>query len=257
MSVLITGAASPIGIGRATAIAFARAHEDLILCDVDEANLSDASDACTEIGVRVLTLPMDVSDTVSVRHACAAAIEWAGRIDVLVSNAGIARKQSFESIGDDEWDAVMETNFGGARRCVRELLPGMIERRSGRIISVSSLMGSAWAWGEHVHYSASKAAIEGMTRALAVEVGPHQITANAVAPGFIRTNQSLDVANSAGSQGLDRLRELVPLRRIGTPEEVADLIVFLASAGARYITGQTILVDGGVTLGDTSYIGAF
>jgi 3-oxoacyl-[acyl-carrier protein] reductase len=117
-------------------------------------------------------------------------------------------------------------------------------------VAISSLMGCAWGWAEHVHYSASKAAIEGLTRALAVEVGPHGITVNAIAPGFIWTNQSLDPVNSSGAEGMRRSVACIPLRRVGRPDDVADVIVFLCSDAARYITGQVILVDGGITLGD-------
>jgi 3-oxoacyl-[acyl-carrier protein] reductase len=113
-------------------------------------------------------------------------------------------------------------------------------------------MGSPWGWSEHVHYSASKAAVEGLTRALAVEAGPFGVTVNAVAPGFIRTNQSLDAVNSGGEEGMRKSVGFIPLKRIGGPEDVAEVIAFLCSDAARYVTGQVLLVDGGITLGDLS-----
>jgi 3-oxoacyl-[acyl-carrier protein] reductase len=126
----------------------------------------------------------------------------------------------------------------------------MIERGTGRIVTVSSLMGSAWGWDEHVHYNAAKAGIEGLTRGLAVELGPHGITVNAVAPGFVWTAQSTSREHSLGPEGLELAKDYVPLRRIGTPEDIADVVLFLASDAARYVTGQTLLADGGITLGD-------
>ena len=117
-------------------------------------------------------------------------------------------------------------------------------------------MGGWWGWSEHVHYNAAKAGIEGLTRGLAVELGPHGVTVNAVALGFIWTAQSMSVEHSVGPEGLKRFAPYVPLRRIGDPEDIAGVVLFLASDAARYITGQTLLVDGGVTLGDLSPVSA-
>jgi len=252
MVVFITGAASPLGIGRATALAFARQGYQLALGDVDEEGLRETSELCAQVGTDVFTVVTNVAETTSVDTAVADTLARFGQIDALVANAGIARKRPFVDTSDTERAEVMETNFGGAWRCARAVLPGMLERRCGCIVSVSSLMGSAWGWAQHVHYSASKAAIEGMTRALAVEVGPHDITVNAVAPGFIRTNQSLDSVNSGGEEGMRKSVSYVPLRRIGQAEDVAGVILFLCSDAARYVTGQVLLVDGGLTLGDLS-----
>lgn len=250
--VFITGAASPIGIGRATALAFAQQGARLVLTDVDEANLHDTARLCSEAGTEALPVRADVSRTDEVQAAVAAGLECFGQIDALVANAGIARRKRFVDLTDDDVAEVMETNFGGAWRCARAVLPGMLERGAGCIVSVSSLMGSPWGWTEHVPYSASKAAIEGMTRALANELGPRGIRVNAVSPGFIRTNQSLDSVNSGGEEGMRESVGYVPLRRIGNPEDIADVIVFVCSPAARYLTGQVLLIDGGITLGDLS-----
>jgi 3-oxoacyl-[acyl-carrier protein] reductase len=126
----------------------------------------------------------------------------------------------------------------------------MIERRSGSIVNVTSMMGHPWGWAEHVHYSASKAANEGLTRALAVELGPHGVRVNAVAPGFVETAQSTSREHSVGPEGLRLAEPYIPLRRIAQPAEIADVVLFLASDAARYVTGQVLLADGGITLGD-------
>lgn len=257
MVVFVTGAASSLGIGRATALAFAGRGYQLALADIDAEGLRETAELCAQAGANVCSVVIDVSDTASVQAGVAEILARYGRIDALIANAGIARKRSFVDTSDAERSEVMETNFGGAWRCARAVVPGMIERRHGYIVSVSSLMGSAWGWAQHVDYSASKAAIEGMTRALAVEVGPYGITVNAVAPGFIRTNQSLDSVNSGGEEGMRTSVGYVPLRRIGEPEDIASVILFLCSDAAQYMTGQVLLVDGGLTLGDLSSTGVW
>jgi 3-oxoacyl-[acyl-carrier protein] reductase len=177
---------------------------------------------------------------------------YSGRIDVLVNNAGIAKKRAFAEITDEEWNLTMGVNLGGAYKCARAVIPAMLRQGRGNIISISSLMGCAWGWAQHAHYSASKAGIEGMTRALAVELGPYGITVNAVAPGFIWTAQSTSREHSVGPEGLKVSEGYIPLRRIGRPEDVTDVVLFFASSAARYVTGQVLLVDGGLTLGDLS-----
>ena len=179
-----------------------------------------------------------------------AAIARFGRIDVLVNNAGIAKKKPFVALTDEEWRRTIDVNLGGTMHCARAVVPHMVERGGGRIVNVSSLMGGWWGWAEHAHYNASKAGIEGLTRGLAMELGPAGITVNAVAPGFVRTAQSTSREHSLGPEGLELAVPYIPLRRIGQPDDIAEVILFLASDAARYVTGQTLLADGGVTLGD-------
>ncbi len=149
---------------------------------------------------------------------------------------------------DAKWDLTHEIDLKGVLRLARAAAPRMRERRSGAIVAVSSISGIAYGWAEHVHYSAAKAGILGLVRGLAAELGPDGIRVNGVAPGFIRTAQSLSEEHSMGEAKLAAQVPAVPLRRIGQPDDVADVILFLASNGARYITGQTILVDGGLTI---------
>lgn len=252
--VLITGAGSAIGIGRATALAFARMGARIAANDVAADDLAETVALARSMGIDAEAYAADVADSAAVDRMVAAVEERFGRIDVLVNNAGIARKRAFAELADDEWRHTLDVNLGGTKNCARAVVVGMLRRGNGRIINVSSLMGCAWGWAEHVHYSASKAGIEGLTRALAVELGPRGITVNAVAPGFIETAQSLSVEHSAGPEKMPRAIPLIPLRRIGRPDDIADVITFLASNAARYITGQVILVDGGLTLGDLRHI---
>ena len=166
-----------------------------------------------------------------------------GRVDVLVNNAGVAQQKLFQDISDADWRRIMGVNLDGVFYVTRAFLPAMIREKAGRIINISSIWGVCGASCE-VHYSASKAAVAGMTKALAKEVGPSGITVNCIAPGVIQTQ----MLSNLSSQDLQALSEQTPLGRLGTPEEVADAMVFLASEAARFITGQVLSLDGGFLL---------
>jgi 3-oxoacyl-[acyl-carrier protein] reductase len=252
--VFLTGAGSAIGIGRATALAFAREGARIAAVDVTTDDLAETVELVRDTGAEAEAFQADVSKSAEVDRAVAAATERFGEIHILVSNAGIAKKKEFVALTDEEWRGTIDVNLGGAMHCARAVAPQMISRGSGRIISLSSLMGGWWGWSEHVHYNASKAGIEGLTRGLAMELGPHGVTVNAVAPGFVRTAQSMSVEHSLGPEGLALAEPFIPLRRIGDPEDIAEVVLFLASDASRYMTGQTLLADGGVTLGDLSSV---
>jgi 3-oxoacyl-[acyl-carrier protein] reductase len=252
--VFLTGAGSASGIGRATALAFAREGAHIAANDITTDDLAETVDLVRAAGAEGEAFQADVSKAAEVHQAVAAATERFGQIDILISNAGIAKKNAFVALSDEEWRRTIDVNLGGAMHCARAVAPPMIARGSGRIISLSSLMGGWWGWSEHVHYNAAKAGIEGLTRGLAMELGPHGITVNAVAPGFVWTAQSMSVEHSLGPEGLALMAPFVPLRRIGDPEDIAGVVLFLASDAARYMTGQTLLVDGGVTLGDLNSV---
>jgi len=248
--VLVTGAGSATGIGRATVLAFAREGATIAANDVTTEDLAETVALVREAGGEAEAFAADVADPVAVDRMVAAATAHFGRVDILVNNAGIAKKQAFPELLEEEWRRTIDVNLGGTMHCARAVVPQMIARGAGRIVNLSSLMGGWWGWPEHVHYNASKAGIEGLTRGLAIELGPHGITVNAVAPGFIETAQSMSVEHSLGPAGLQLAIPYVPLRRIGHPDDIADVVLFLSSHAARYLTGQTLLVDGGVTLGD-------
>ncbi len=172
-----------------------------------------------------------------------------GRIDVIVANAGIAHRVPLDSLTDAKWDHTFEVDLKGIYRVVRPALAGMKARKSGAIVALSSIMGVAYGWDEHVAYSSAKAGVVGLVRALAVELARDGIRVNGVAPGYIRTAQLLSKEHSLGPEGAEAAGSFIPMGRIGEPDEIADVIAFLASAQARYMTGQVVVVDGGLLVG--------
>jgi 3-oxoacyl-[acyl-carrier protein] reductase len=243
-SVLITGAA--IGIGAACADAFARAGHRTVLTDVLEDEGERRAASLREQGHDAQFRALDVTDSAQVR-AVVRETEGQG-FDAVVANAGIARRCRFKDLTDEEWSHTLDVNLLGEMRVFRAVVPAMMRRGSGSLVALSSISGSTYGWDEHAHYSAAKAGVIGMARALAVELGPHGIRANAVAPGLIRTAQSLHPEHSMGEVGLQAAVSSVPLGRIGEPAEVADVVAFLVSDAARYVSGQVIVVDGGLVV---------
>ncbi len=191
----------------------------------------------------------DVSDpAVAERIVEAVLAEW-GRVDILVNNAGVIRDKLFVQMDADDWNAVLDTNLGGVFAFCKAVSKQMVfKQRSGRIINVSSVAAEHVNKGQS-NYAASKGAVNSFTRGLAAELGARNVLVNAVAPGFIETDMSQAVRNMAGE---DNLKKLIPVRRLGKPEDVAAVVVFLAGPGAAYITGQVITVDGGLSLGAVS-----
>ena len=150
---------------------------------------------------------------------------------------------------DDKWNYTLDIDLAGVFRIARAAAPAMRKRHQGCIIALSSIMGVAYGWDEHVHYSAAKTGVVGLVRGLAVELARDGVRMNGIAPGYIRTAQALSREHSLGPEGLEAAAEIIPMGRIGEPEDVADVAVFLASRAARYITGQVIVVDGGLLVG--------
>ncbi len=241
-TVLITGASR--GIGRAAAAAFARNGYNVAVnyCKSKE-KATDLADELNGYGVMAAAYQADVSDKTAVGEMFGKAEQELGRISVLVNNSGIAEQILFSDITEEKWDRMFAVNVKGTYNCTQAALPSMIHEKYGRIINVSSMWGISGASCE-VHYSASKAALIGFTKALAKEVGLSGITVNCIAPGVIGT----DMNSAISGEILEELKEDTPLNRIGTPEDVAAAILFLASDKASFITGQTLSVDGGFIL---------
>ncbi len=233
--VWITGASG--GIGKATAAVFAEAGYRVA---AGYCQNGEAVAALHQEYPDILPIYADITVRADVERASTEIISAYGQIDVLVNNAGIAQQKLFTDITDADWDRMLNVNLRGTFLCCQAVLPDMIRRKSGKIINVSSVWGQKGASCE-AHYSAAKAGIIGLTKALAKEEGLSGITVNCVAPGVIRTqmNAHLDGAS------LEVLREETPLNRLGTPEEVAFAILFLASDRADFITGQIIGINGG------------
>lgn len=246
-TVLITGAG--IGIGRATALAFAAAGYHVVVTDILEKEGADVVEAIRRAGGSAEFRRLDVRSTADADALVAAVEKDRGAIDCIVANAGIAHKVPLPALSDEKWDYTFDIDLKGIFRVVRPALPGMKARRSGAIVCLSSIMGVAYGWDEHVHYSAAKAGVVGLVRGLAVELAREGIRVNGVAPGYIRTAQLLSREHSLGPEGADKAGEFIPMGRIGEPEDIADVILFLASNAARYMTGQTVVVDGGLLVG--------
>jgi len=246
-TVLITGAG--IGIGKATALAFARAGYAVVVTDILRDEGAGVASAIAASGGDAMFLPLDVTDTATTNAAVAAAEQRYGSIDVVVANAGIAHKVPLAELDDAKWDFTLDIDLKGVFRVARAAIPGMRRRGSGAIVALSSIMGVAYGWDEHVHYSAAKSGVVGLVRGLSVELARAGIRVNGIAPGYIRTAQALSTQHSLGAEGLERAASFIPMGRVGEPEDIADVALFLASPAARYITGQIIVVDGGLLVG--------
>ena len=239
--VIITGASR--GIGAATAKVFAQKGYDIVLnyCHSQQKAEDLAAFLRKEYHVQVLPMQADVSNPKEAETFIRSAMVVWGTPSVLVNNAGIAQQKLFTDITWEEYQTMMNTNAGGVFSCCKAVLPAMIHVKKGAIVNVSSMWGVSGASCE-VHYSASKAAVIGLTKALAKEVGPSGITVNCVAPGVIDT----DMNGILSQETLNGLADETPLSRLGTPEDIARAIYFLASADAAFITGQVLTVDGGI-----------
>ncbi len=246
-TVLITGAG--IGIGKATAHAFAKDGYRVIVTDVlvDEGNA--VAEDIKRAGGSAEFHALDVTSTDQTNAVIAAVETSSGAIDTLVCNAGIAHKVPLDDLSDEKWDHTFDIDLKGMMRAVRAAVPKMKEAGGGSIVCLSSIMGVAYGWDEHVHYSAAKSGVIGLVRGLAVELAASGIRVNGVAPGYVRTAQALSEVHSLGHVGLQAAAEFIPMGRVGEPDDIADVILFLASKAARYMTGQVIAVDGGLLVG--------
>ena len=239
---LVTGASR--GIGRATAVALAGAGAAVVV------NYRGGAEAAQEVaqeieaaGGRATTVQADVSVAADVERLIKATTDTYGSLDILVNNAGIARDNLLLRMKDDEWDAVLNTNLRAAYLLTKAVLRPMMRARWGRIISITSVVGLAGNAGQ-ANYASAKAGLIGFTKSVAREMAARGITANAVAPGFIET----DMVANLGENLREGVLGQIPLGRMGQPRDVAQAIVFLASDAAGYITGQTLAVDGGMTM---------
>jgi 3-oxoacyl-[acyl-carrier protein] reductase len=246
-TVLITG--SGIGIGAATARAFAEAGHRVVVTDVLD---DEGRGVVSEIegrGGEAEYHHLDVTITEEVDRVVSEVEGRLGPLDCVVANAGIAHRVPLAELTDERWDHTHEVDLKGVMRLCRTAAPAMSEAGKGSMVAVSSIMGVAYGWDEHVQYSAAKAGVVGLVRGLAVELARDGIRVNGIAPGYIRTAQALSEEHSLGPQGLEAAAGFIPMGRVGEPEDIADVIVFLASDAARYITGQVIVVDGGLLVG--------
>ncbi len=236
---LVTGASK--GIGRGIAILLAKEGCNVVISDIDYVELKNVEKEITSLGVKVLAVKCDVSQKEQVDEMIKKTKEAFGRLDILVNNAGIYPFKPFVEITENDWDKVMSVNLKSVFLCSQKALE--IISNGGRIINISSI-ASFVGFNGLTHYCASKGALNSMVRALALEVADRKITVNAVAPGAIETPGA-----SGGDENMKKQTiAMIPLSRTGQPEDIAGAVVFLASDLSNYITGQTIIVDGGWTL---------
>ncbi|MET0065504.1 MAG: 3-oxoacyl-ACP reductase FabG [Candidatus Thiodiazotropha sp.] len=237
--VLVTGASR--GIGASIADTLAAAGAVVIGTATSESGASAISSRFQAADQSGAGLVLDVSDPASVEACIAQITETYGTPTILVNNAGITQDNLLMRMKDEEWEQVIHTNLSSVYRLSKSVLRGMMKARKGRIISISSVVGSMGNAGQ-TNYAASKAGIEGFTRSLAREVGSRGITVNAVAPGFIET----DMTNQLPEAQRKSLEGNIPLQKLGQPEDIAQAVLFLASESGRYITGETLHVNGGM-----------
>ena len=241
---VVTGAAQ--GIGQATALRLASEGARIAVVDVDAERAAPVVERIAAAGGQAVAYACDVSAREQVDATVEAVISRFGRVDILVNNAGITRDNLVFKMSDDEWDPVLDVNLKSVFLFTRAVQRHMVEARYGRIVSLSSR--SALGNRGQANYAAAKAGIQGLTATLAIDLGPFNITVNAVAPGYVATPMTDATARRVGSTPEERQRiaaESTPLRRVAQPEEIASVIAFFASDDAAYVSGQTLYVNGG------------
>jgi 3-oxoacyl-[acyl-carrier protein] reductase len=238
----VTGASQ--GIGRACALKLATAGAAVAVAARSQEKLNELVDEIAAAGGKAAAFVLDVTDEEQVKSAIRAAIAQFGKIDILVNNAGVTRDQLVMRMKRADWDAVLQTNLTAAYLCTQQVTSSMLKQRWGRIINITSIFGQMGQAGQ-ANYSASKAGLIGLTMAIARELGSRNITCNAVAPGFIETAMT----DALGEEFKQNAARQIPLRRVGSPADVASAVAFLASEEASYITGHVLNVNGGMLMG--------
>ena len=241
-TVIITGGAR--GIGKAAALKLASLGAKLVINYLgNDKAASETEEACKQLGAEILLIKGDVASAEQCEKIAAAALERFGRIDVLINNAGITRDGLLMRMEEKDIDSVINTNLKGTFLMTKAVSRQMLKQRYGRIINMASVVGITGNQGQ-ANYSASKAGVIGLTKSFALEVAAKGITVNAVAPGFIET----DMTDAMTDAAIEAAKALIPAKRMGSPEDVAEVIAFLASEQSGYITGQTVCVDGGMCM---------
>ncbi len=236
---IVTGASR--GIGEAIARKFCQEGASVMLCSRSAESVAAIAESLSDEGGNAKSTQADISNKADVEALVDLTLKEFDRVDILVNNAGITRDALFMRMKAEDWETVLQTNLTGTAYCLRAVIRSMIRQRGGRIINISSVIGIVGNAGQ-ANYAASKAGIIGLTKSVAKEVGSRGITVNAIAPGFITT----DMTGKISETDQQKMLEMIPAGSFGTPEDVAEAALFLASDAARYITGQAIQVDGGM-----------
>jgi NAD(P)-dependent dehydrogenase (short-subunit alcohol dehydrogenase family) len=250
---LVTGAGQ--GIGRASALALAEAGAHVVVADIARQHAEATTEAITSMQHRALAVQADVGDLRDIDRMIRETLDKFGQIDILVNNAGVTRRADIMELTEEDWDRIHRVNAKGVFFCLQHVAREMIPRHSGRIINIASIAGKGYAGASNAAYAASKGAVISLTKMAALQLARHNINVNSVCPGVTRT--ALSDANLqvlARQEGVSitemerRRSEVIPLKRANDPEDIAAMVVFLASSGARNITGQSFNVDGGLIL---------
>ena len=248
---IVTGAGS--GIGRASALAYAAAGAHVVCADINATSAEATAAAIQQIQRRAIAVPTDVGNLEDIDRMVLRTIAEYGQVDILLANAGVTRRAHIMDLTEADWDRIHRVNAKGVFFCLQRVAREMIPRKSGRIINIASIAGKGYAGTSNAAYAASKGAVISLTRTAAQQLGPHNINVNAICPGVTRTALSeanLETrAREAGmtKEAFDALRvKGIPIQRANEPEDIAAMAVFLATPGARNITGQTYNVDGGL-----------
>jgi len=239
---VVTGASQ--GIGRACALKLAQAGATVALAARSQDKLNELASHLSSAGAQAAVFPLDVGDEEQIKSSFKAIVTQLGKVDILVNNAGVTRDQLLMRMKRADWDAVINTNLTSAYLCTQQAIGSMLKQRWGRIINITSIFGQTGQAGQ-ANYSASKAGLIGMTMAVAREIASRNITCNAVAPGFIETAMT----SVLGDEFKQNAMKMIPLGRIGTADDVANAVAFLASEEAGYITGHVLNVNGGMLMG--------
>ena len=240
--VIVTGAAQ--GIGRGIALALSKEGAKVIVCDISD-KIVDVVREIESLGSKAIAVKANVVNGKETEEIAKAAIRKFGRIDTLVNNAGVYPYKSLIDMTEDDWDRVIGINLKGVFNCTKAVLPTMLKQKSGNIVNICSIAGAVVGFTNLAHYSASKGGVLGFTRAAALELAQYGIRVNAIAPGGIET-PGTKVGTT--DEALKQFAQAIPLKRMGQPVDIANLVVFLASDDSSYITGQLVVVDGGFTL---------
>ena len=239
---LVTGASQ--GIGRTCALRLAKDGATVALAARNQEKLNELAAEITAAGGKATAFALDVADEEQIKSTVKAIVAQFGKIDILVNNAGITRDQLVMRMKRADWDAVLQTNLTSAYLLIQQVITSMLRQKAGRIINITSVFGQMGQAGQ-ANYSASKAGLIGLTMAIAREVGSRNITCNAVAPGFIETPMTAVLSDEFKQNAVKQ----IPLGRVGTPDDVAGAVAFLASDEASYITGHVLSVNGGMLMG--------
>jgi 3-oxoacyl-[acyl-carrier protein] reductase len=236
---LVTGAAQ--GIGKAVGLLLARNGADIVVSDINLEKAEETANEIKSIGRKALAVKVDVANWNDVEQMVEVILEKFAKIDILVNNAGITRDKLILRMTDEDWDAVLNVNLKGTFHCTKAVVRHMAKQRSGKIVNIASVVGEMGNAGQ-ANYSASKAGVIGLTKTIAREFAQRGININAIAPGYIETPMTEVLPEKAKEE----LKKLIPMERLGKPEDVAEAVLFLVSEESNYITGQVLNVNGGI-----------